>query len=81
MGSTKKELIILDIPINALFHSLFFSIIKLIAKFTSQINLSAIFNNSNSSKMAPHPTPLNGRLKSLLKKVFRYLSILEIALI
>ena len=81
MGSTKEESIISDIPTNALFHSLFLSITKLIARSISQTNSSAIFNDSNSSKMAPHPTPLNGRLKSLLKKVFRHLSILEIALI
>jgi len=81
MGSIKEESIISDIPTNALFHSLFLSITKLIAKSTSQTNSSAIFNDSNSSKMAPYPTPLNGRLESLLKKVFRHLSILEIALI
>jgi hypothetical protein len=81
MGSIKEELIISDIPTNALFHSLFLSITKLIARSTSQTNSSAIFNDSNFSKMAPHPMPLNGRLESLLKKVFRHLSILEIALI
>ena len=81
MGSTKEESIISDIPTNALFHSLFLSITKLIARSISQTNSSAIFNDSNSSKMAPHPTPLNRRLESLLKKVFRYLSILGIALI
>jgi hypothetical protein len=35
MGSIKEELIILDIPINALFYSLFLSIIKLITKSIS----------------------------------------------
>ena len=35
MGSTKEESIILDIPINALFHSLFLSITKLITRSTS----------------------------------------------